>query len=164
MNKQTLVIIIIALVILLAGWLLFSGQPASAPEQIEDTVALEDQTDSSALSDATTGEGSRVISIPAPVAPVITYIDTGYTPNVLRVARGTTVTFQNGHTVGMWTASDAHPTHGNYPATGGCISSTFDSCRAVPAGESWSFTFDLPGTWTYHNHVRSSDHGTIIVE
>lgn len=164
MNNRALVIIIIALVILLGGWLVFSSKPEVVPIDENSTT----QEDGGAFSPSEGVEpaptGGRVITIPALVAPVVTYIDTGYTPNILRVARGTTVIFQNGHTIGMWTASDVHPTHGNYPTTGGCLGSTFDSCRGIAPGETWSFTFDVPGTWTYHNHLRSRDRGTIVVE
>ncbi|OHA38709.1 MAG: hypothetical protein A3G03_02780 [Candidatus Taylorbacteria bacterium RIFCSPLOWO2_12_FULL_44_15c] len=64
----------------------------------------------------------------------------------------------------MWTASAVHPTHRAYPTSGGCLGSTFDACAGVQSGNSWSFKFDISGTWKYHNHLNPGDTGTIVVE
>ncbi len=95
---------------------------------------------------------------------VVTYSDSGYSPSTLRVKVGETVTFKNSSSQSTWTASVFHPTHTAYSTTGGCIGSTFDACKGVQPGESWSFKFDLAGTWKYHNHLNPSNTGTIIVE
>lgn len=94
---------------------------------------------------------------------IITYTDVGYSPNILNIKSGTTVIFKNNSSKAMWTASGVHPTHRLYPTTGGCIGSTFDACKGIQPGDSWSFTFDIPGTWKYHNHVNPSDTGSVIV-
>jgi len=94
---------------------------------------------------------------------IITYTDEGFSPLSLTVASGTTVTFKNQSSNPMWPASALHPTHGVYPTTGGCIGSTFDACRGIAPGESWSFKFDIAGTWKYHDHLNASKTGTIIV-
>lgn len=115
-------------------------------------------------------EESAPVSMPVSqeIAPaqdhIITYTDTGYSPNTLQVKVGTTVTFKNGSSRSMWVASGVHPTHRLYPTTGGCLGSTFDACRGIQPGDSWPFTFDIAGTWKYHNHLKPSDAGTIIVE
>jgi len=64
----------------------------------------------------------------------------------------------------MRIASNPHPIHDAYPTRGGCISSTFDSCKDIAPGQSWSFTFDVGGTWSYHDHLRPNVGGTIIVQ
>ena len=64
----------------------------------------------------------------------------------------------------MWTASAVHPTHRAYPTTGGCLGSTFDACKGVQPGASWSFRFDIAGTWKYHNHLNPNNTGAIVVE
>ncbi|HXK38161.1 MAG TPA: hypothetical protein VJ579_03785 [Candidatus Paceibacterota bacterium] len=94
----------------------------------------------------------------------ILYTDGGYTPNPLRVKVGTVVTFINSSSNKMWPASAKHPTHNEYPTTGGCLGSTFDACRGIPSGETWDFQFDIPGTWQYHDHLSPKSYGTIIVE
>lgn len=103
-------------------------------------------------------------SPPAPTAVMVTYTDSGYSPGTMTVPKGTTVVFKNESSRGMWTASDIHPTHRAYPTTGGCLGSTFDECAEDPSGSSWSFKFDVVGTWRYHNHVSPSKTGTVVVQ
>lgn len=95
---------------------------------------------------------------------LVTYTDSGYSPNSITIKKGETVIFKNQSARSMWTASGAHPTHRLYPTTGGCLGSTFDACQGVQPDDSWSFTFDIVGAWKYHNHLRPEDTGTIIVE
>ncbi|MEK9182927.1 MAG: hypothetical protein AAB849_00245 [Patescibacteria group bacterium] len=72
--------------------------------------------------------------------------------------------FKNQSARSMWPASGFHPTHTVYPTTGGCLGSTFDACKGVLPGESWSFQFDIAGSWKYHNHLNPADFGMIVVE
>ncbi|OHA25032.1 MAG: hypothetical protein A3D52_00625 [Candidatus Taylorbacteria bacterium RIFCSPHIGHO2_02_FULL_44_36] len=93
-----------------------------------------------------------------------TNTNSGYSPSILTVKKGETVTFKNQSSQSMWTASAVHPTHRAYPTSGGCLGSTFDACAGVQSGNSWSFKFDISGTWKYHNHLNPGDTGTIVVE
>lgn len=113
--------------------------------------------------------------VTAPVAPIsepqtprsenaVVYSDNGYSPNTITVKAGAIVTFKNQSSQLMWTASAVHPTHRAYPTTGGCLGSAFDACKGIQPGDSWSFKFDIVGTWKYHNHLNAGDTGTIIVE
>ncbi len=86
----------------------------------------------------------------------VIYSDSGYSPDLVRVKVGTTVIFKNESSRLMWTASDVHPTHEVLPA--------FDPARGARSGESYSFRFDTPGAWKYHNHLRAFDEGEVIVE
>jgi plastocyanin len=95
---------------------------------------------------------------------VVTFDGTGFVPSVLTVQKGETVTFKNGSTQDMRVASNPHPIHNGYPTTGGCVGSTFDSCAMIPAGGSWSFTFDFVGSWGYHDHLNPSITATIVVQ
>lgn len=95
---------------------------------------------------------------------VIIYTDAGYSPSPLKIKAGETVVFKNESSRAMWPASAMHPTHKDYPTTGGCIGSTFDACKGVQPGESWLFQFDIAGDWNYHNHLNPKDFGAIAVE
>lgn len=97
---------------------------------------------------------------------VVIYSDSGYSPKTITIKVGESITFKNQSSKSMWPASAMHPTHRVYPTTGGCLGSTFDACRGVQSGDSWSFQFDIPGTWKYHDHLNpsSSNSGTVIVE
>jgi len=94
----------------------------------------------------------------------IIYTDAGFAPQVLTVKQGKVVTFKNLSSSKMWPASEHHLTHEIYPTKGGCFNSTFDACRSLAPNESWSFKFDIPGTWQYHDHLNPSKTGTVVVE
>lgn len=135
MKKIAIAIIIVAVVVL-GGYFLLNPQPSTQPSVDQVPVAKEN---------------------------VVTYTNAGYSPTTLRVKVGETVAFKNQSSNSMWTASAVHPTHRGYPTTGGCLGSTFDACKGVQPGNSWSFRFDISGTWKYHNHLSPGDTGTIVV-
>lgn len=95
---------------------------------------------------------------------IITLTDAGFSPSALTIKKGETVVFKNNSSGAMWVASAMHPTHDAYPVKGGCIGSIFDECEAVGNGGSWSFKFDVAGSWKYHNHRNSGQFGTVVVE
>jgi plastocyanin len=90
--------------------------------------------------------------------------DTGFSPNPVTINKGDTVRFENHGTKPVWPASAMHPTHKVYPTTGGCLGSTFDSCKGIAVGDSWSFKFDIAGSWNYHDHINATHFGKIIVQ
>jgi plastocyanin len=104
------------------------------------------------------------------VSNVITITSSGFSPSTLGVKQGETITFENEGAQLAWPASAIHPTHTVYPnssiAKCGTAeeNSIFDSCKGLLQGEAWSFQFDIPGTWKYHDHLNVSHYGTIIVE
>ncbi len=87
---------------------------------------------------------------------LVTYTDSGFSPSVIHVKKGDTVQFKNESTSGLWVASDPHPTHTDLPA--------FDADKNYLQGEIYSYTFTQFGTWTFHNHLKSSAKGTVVVE
>ena len=94
---------------------------------------------------------------------IISFNGAGFEPNMVKIRVGETVTFRNDSATQVWPASAMHPTHKAYPTTGGCIGSTFDTCRGLMPGDSWSFKFDLEGDWKYHDHLNPKIFGTIVV-
>ena len=79
-----------------------------------------------------------------------------FSPATLTVKKGTTVTWTNSGAAKVWIASDPHPVHTGYPG--------FDSGTDLRAGETYSFTFEKAGSWSYHNHFNPTVKGTVIVE
>ena len=88
----------------------------------------------------------------------------GFEPKTLTVKAGTTITFVNEDSNQHWPASAMHPTHAVYPESGGCIGSKFDACKGLEQGESFTFTFNEKGSWKYHDHLKVSSTGIIVVE
>jgi plastocyanin len=108
---------------------------------------------------------------PPPVSPnTIEITSSGFSPSTLTVTTGDTVTFTNRDSSPHWPASNVHPTHTVYPGSGITKCGTaeesgiFDACRGLAQGESWSFTFNEKGTWSYHDHLHPSLGGKIIVQ
>jgi len=135
--------LIIAVVLIILFFAARKGYAPTAPEenQIPDETPSAEQT-----------------------APAVFYTDSGFTPSVLTIKTGQSVTFVNDSSNDFWPASAVHPTHAGYPTTGGCLGSTFDACAALSPGSSWTFTFEIPGSWPYHDHLNARRFGTIVVE
>jgi plastocyanin len=85
----------------------------------------------------------------------IVLTESGYEPSDIVIEKGTTVTFTTTANRQHWPASSLHPTHNEYPE--------FDPLEPVAADQSWSFTFDEEGVWSYHDHLRSYFTGKIEV-
>ena len=86
---------------------------------------------------------------------VVHVTDEGFEPRSITVEAGRTVVFENAGDEAHWPASDDHPTHQEYPG--------FDPRKPVQPGEEWSFTFDRPGEWGYHDHMNPYLTGEIVV-
>ena len=101
---------------------------------------------------------------------VVNVNDNSFEPKTLRIQKGSTVTFLNIARRDVWPASNIHPTHTVYPGSDITKCNTpeeatiFDACRALSPGERYVFTFNEVGEWQYHDHLRASVKGTVIVE
>lgn len=80
----------------------------------------------------------------------------GFSPQEVTIQKGETVVFINDDSQNHWPASNIHPTHEIYPE--------FDPKTTIAPGKSWEFAFDKAGTWKYHDHILSTQSGTVIVE
>lgn len=109
-------------------------------------------------------QSSNTVQPLANIQNIVTYTDSGFSPSTLTIKKGTAAIFKNIASDDMRVASNPHPIHNGYPTEGGCVSSTFDSCSNIKPGISWSFTFDIVGTWRYHNHLNPSEGGTVVVQ
>lgn len=164
MNKIIITIIIIAVAVA-GGYFLFSGTPQSAPyiaQPLNDKTIPQSSSSKPTTSKSTSQSSVEEVSIVE--KKVITYTNAGYSPSSLQIKLGETVVFKNESSQSMWPASAMHPTHKDYPTTGGCLGSTFDACKGVQPGDRWSFKFDIAGDWKYHDHLSPKNFGTIVVQ
>ncbi|PIR82860.1 hypothetical protein COU20_00050 [Candidatus Kaiserbacteria bacterium CG10_big_fil_rev_8_21_14_0_10_59_10] len=92
---------------------------------------------------------------PTGVVHEVTLGEDGFSPRELTVALGDEVVFRTTRNEPFWPASNVHPTHTLYPA--------FDPQEPVAPEDSWSFVFDKPGEWRYHDHILPYYTGTITV-
>lgn len=172
MSTSKVVLIIVIAIGLIAGGLSFLPPPQeesyesnllekSGPSE-EIVPSVNEVSEKSEVSEEKKEEVSKGSEEKKEI--VIEYTNSGYSPNSLAVKKGDTIMWVNKSSRDMWPASAKHPTHEIYPQKGGCIGSAFDACGAIKPGSSWKFTFDIAGTWKYHDHLAPSYFGTIIVE
>jgi plastocyanin len=86
---------------------------------------------------------------------IVHVTDEGFEPRSVEVGLGETVVFENSGQKAHWPASDDHPTHLKYPE--------FDPLKPLEPKTEWSFTFDKPGDWKYHDHQNPYLKGEIVV-
>jgi plastocyanin len=170
-----LIIIIIAIVVVIIGFTI------NNPSSEQDNTSVDDSTpnsqasvnlggDDSPVEDEEIMEDEEMTGNGDMGENLIMIFEAGYSPKTITINKGESVTFTNEHTRGSWPASDLHPTHRNYPGSNinKCGSNSeediFDACKSLGKGESYTFTFNEVGTWDYHDHMKSSFTGTIIVE
>ena len=84
------------------------------------------------------------------------YTLSGFSPSTITIKAGTILEIRNQNAQAMWIASDPHPTHTSYPS--------MNALESVGTNGWYKFQFMTKGTYQYHNHLKPSDTGTIIVE
>ncbi len=100
----------------------------------------------------------------------VTITDDGFSPKEIKIKKGDTVVWTNQSSAASWPASAMHPTHTVYPGSNieKCGTSEdkniLDACRGLMTGEGFKFTFNIKGSWNYHDHLKSSSFGKIVVE
>ncbi|WP_347720624.1 cupredoxin domain-containing protein [Candidatus Nanohalovita haloferacivicina] len=133
---------ILALTVIVSGCATFTQNDSSEPDDIDDMVPNSTN------------------------ATVVEYSSSGFQPSTVTVEQGETVMWASTGP-SMWIGSDQHPSHTEYSGTSldehcqNGESDTFDQCET---SQTYSFTFNQTGEWSYHNHVRPGDTGTVIVE
>ncbi len=85
----------------------------------------------------------------------VTLTQDGFSPATLTVKAGETVTWVNKSGTDATVHSGPHPIHTSYPPL---------NLGSFSNGGTLSLRFDKPGTYSYHNHLNSSQNGTIIVQ
>lgn len=175
---KTLFIVIILIIILVGGWFLFANDAAAPANTIESNMPVLDsntrsdrgQSDEMLVNNMgetmPMGGESDIMDTPMMETREVTYTDNGFFPASIEISSGDSVKFVNKSSRTMWIASAMHPTHSVYPekSSDNCLGSSFDACKALGQGESWSFTFNSAGSWKYHNHMRAVDGGTVVVK
>ena len=158
-TSKTIIWIIIGIIVIAGAFLIIRGDnTAEAP--------IQDLSDNN-----TQGQDNEPVSDNdndvATKTHIVTYTDSGFSPSEIIIKRGEKVTFVNNSTHQMWVASAMHPPHMAYPGSDiklcGTTDVIFDECEGNDPGESWSFPFNIIGSWGYHNHLSATHFGRVIV-
>ncbi|MFB6246200.1 MAG: hypothetical protein ABEI74_01245 [Candidatus Pacearchaeota archaeon] len=152
-SGQAAVIGLIVIVLVAVGIIIFSGGGGS-PEA----------SGSSTGSSGNSGSGSKSTH-------TIKMTSGGFSPSTLSIDKGDTVVFKNTGGSPVWPAINRHPTHTQYDGTStsehcsdGAGQDTLDACKGVRPGNTYKFTFDKTGSWSFHDHLAPANGGTITVE
>ncbi|MCX6793921.1 MAG: cupredoxin domain-containing protein [Candidatus Gottesmanbacteria bacterium] len=156
MNNKIFVGLVVLAAGVLIGWVYFKGKTATV--SVNQTVQTTPTPAGSNLGAPETISGTAKNGLEkggVQARTVVTFTDKGFSPSPVTVKVGTTITFVNESSSGMWIASDPHPTHTLLPG--------FDELASVGKSGTYEYTFTKVGTWTYHNHLTPTVKGTVIV-
>src|SRR3989344_4998968 len=119
MNKSSIVVMVIALIIIVAAIGYFALNDRQTAQNSENNAT--GQNTGSAPT-PTGSENSSTSTNPtddnAANETTIVYSDSGFFPKEVTVKKGSMVTFKNESLLKMWPASAKHPTHEVYPGSG----------------------------------------------
>lgn len=165
MNKGVLITVIVIVLVVL-GFVIFGILNKPVKPDNTDIVSFDG---SIGLDEGGFGVGDNSIVQELPKVHTIEITSSGFSSNNLEINQGDTVTFINQGSSSSWPASAIHPTHKVYPDSdiNKCGTTEeiniFDACGGLGQGESYSFIFNEVGTWGYHDHLKVSNTGIIIV-
>lgn len=145
-GKNTVVWVIVGIVVLAlaaAGiyWAVTSGNDTTTPQK----------TDESAMTDTTQQQPADHA---ASEAVTIVYGNDGFPSETFMVKAGGTVTVKNESDHDLEFSSGPHPTHTDEPEL---------NMDVLAPGKSGSFKVTKIGTWSFHNHLKEQDTGSLMV-
>jgi len=98
-------------------------------------------------------------------AALVSYTDAGFEPKQVTVRQGDMIRFTNNSTVPMWIIADSVPTQAPHAADPSvCATGTLNTCKELPPGEYWEFTFNTAGDWSFHENTHRSATGVVHVQ
>lgn len=103
----------------------------------------------------TTTGNSSTSTQPPTVAASITYSASGFSPSSVTVNSGDTIAIVNSSSSQVQFQSDPHPTHTDDPEL---------NVGVITPGQASMLKLTTKGTHGYHNHLNTSQTGTIIVK
>ena len=150
--KKSAIVIIAVLVIVIGIFFFQNQQKASESTNLQEPLSLNLPKGSS------------------PSQQTVEITSNGFSPETITIKQGERITWLNKKTGAGWPASAVHPSHKSYPNSDIAKCGTdeeneiFDACRGLAQGESYSFTFNEVGSWSYHDHLNPSSRGTVVVQ
>lgn len=139
MNKGAKITIAIVVLLIIGGviWFAIANQPKNNNSSQNQTPITENNDTSKTP------------------AATITYNGSTFSPDTVTVKAGDAIKVVNSSSDELNFDSDPHPVHTDDPEL---------NAGPIAAGQSKTFTVSTKGTWGYHNHLDSSQRGTIIVQ
>ncbi len=153
MKKSSVLIILVVLVVLGGGAFALTRSKKTTTTSQNPPSSPSTTTEPPAPSPTTTTPTGSEGNINTP-GVVITYSDNGFSPGTSTVKSGSKVMINNTSSRTLEFNSDPHPVHTDNKEL---------NVGSIPAGGSKIFTLTKTGTWGFHNHLRASDTGKLVV-
>jgi len=156
MSSTGKVIVAIIIVAVIAGGAVLLSKKSddktpgdSSTSQNQNNGAASDNSSDDSASANGNDNGNMAVEV------TIKYNGTGFTLSSDRMKAGGTVRVVNDSQDDLGFDSDPHPVHTDNPEL---------NAGDIAPGESKTFVIDKKGTWGFHNHLDSSQHGQLTVE
>jgi len=145
---RNIIIAAVVIVIVGVGYLLIRGYSK------EPTVSVVDKQTATTSTTTSAGVGEESKS-----STTITYNSSGFSPSNVTIRTGGKITWVNDSSEEVQIGANPHPIHtGNKEVSGGGF------VLKLGPGEQATVTITKTGSHGYHNHLNSSQGGTITVE
>ncbi len=151
MKKSSVIVVIIVVVVLAAGAFALTKNK----DKTSDANTEAPTTSQTASNTNQTQNTEQQAAGTETDGTTITYSNDGFSPSTLTVKSGTTVTIKNSSSKVLQFDSNPHPDHTDNPEL---------NVGTVSPGKSATFTVTKTGSHGYHNHLNTSDTGTLVVE
>lgn len=141
MNSKLLLVAIVALIAVFAGFIFLGNKNTKTPSR---SSSMQSEASVTPAAMETNGKVTNVI-----------LGDSGFVPQDITVKVGTTVAWINKSGKAATVNSDDHPTHSLYP---------FLNLGEFPNSSTLEVVFEKKGKYNYHDHYNATETGTVTVE
>lgn len=143
MSKNTTIVVIIAIALIIGIGALVATRPKATPSNSTTTTI------------ATPSTSSTPTTTPATASTTVKFDGNGFSPAMATVKSGSQITFENDSNQTIQVESDPHPTHTDNPQL---------NIGTIAPGASKSATLTTTGNWGYHDHLDPSLTGRVTVQ
>lgn len=154
MNNKVTIGIVVAVIVVLAGFFLVYNKSSYSPPIQSQNSSQGTQTPTTPV---TQQPGSP--AQPGQEESTVTYTGAGFSPSTLTIKVGTKIVWVNKSSDQVKVGVNPHPIH-----TGDRVITNGEFTLDLAAGESKTVTVNKTGNFDYHNHLNPSQTGTIIVQ
>lgn len=153
---KVIIAVIIVVVVGAFAWFFYASNQTKTEEQAATTQEEPETTNTTSGNE---NDGDLTGQNEIKEGSTVTYSDSGFSPQSITVKSGESITWVNNSGSTMQVGSDPHPQH----TINRELSSGQKELELAP-GESKTVQLTKTGTWGYHDHLKSSMTGTVIVE
>ena len=154
-NRNLLIIVVVAVLIILAAGFFYIQNNNTNPSDNSTGVPTEQPTTTAPQGEASPTPMTSPSQEEAQGETTVTITQSGFESATTTISPGASITWTNESGTGATVSSDAHPSHTLWP---------FINSNVLKDSETHTVMFDEAGTYTYHDHLKPSSKGTVVVK